>query len=117
MLGKQLSHYQQPGTNAGFLLPNMAPSVVAFFGMRAFNITPCMLNFSTGVKNMLACCQAAQVHTVFTSKKFLEQGGLLETAAALEQAGLKLVYLEDVQTRITWWDKWVGGVASVFPRR
>lgn len=117
VLGKKIAQHQQPGEMAGFLLPNMTASVVAFFGMRAFNITPCMLNFSTGVKNMLACCKAANISTVFTSKTFLEQGGLVETAAALKQAGLKLVYLEDLKKEITLWDKAAGWAASYFPRR
>ncbi len=117
VLGKQIQKYANPGGYAGFLLPNMTASVVAFFGMRAFNITPCMLNFSTGVKNMLACCKASKISTVFTSKAFLEQGGLLEIAAALKQAGITLVYLEDLKTQITLWDKWVGLAASYFPRR
>lgn len=117
VLGKQIQKYTKPGEMAGFLLPNMTASVVAFFGMRAFNITPCMLNFSTGVKNMLACCKAAKISAVFTSKTFLEQGGLSETAAALKQAGLKLVYLEDLKTQITLWDKLVGLAASYAPRR
>ncbi len=115
VLGKQIAKYQKSGEMAGFLLPNMTASVVAFFGMRAFNITPCMLNFSTGVKNMLACCKAAKITTVFTSKAFLEQGGLLETAAALKKAGLKLVYLEDLKKEITGWDKIIGLIASYCP--
>ncbi len=117
VLGKQIAKHQRPGEYAGFLLPNMTASVVAFFGMRAFNITPCMLNFSTGVKNMLACCKAAKISTVFTSKLFLKQGELSETAAALEKAGLKLIYLEDLKKQITLWDKFVGWAASYSPRR
>ncbi len=117
VLGKQIRKYQNQGEMAGFLLPNMTASVVTFFGMRAFNVTPCMLNFSTGAKNMLACCRAAKISTVFTSKAFLEQSGLLETAVAFKQAGLKLVYLEDLKKKITLWDKLIGFSASYFPRR
>lgn len=117
VLGKKIAKHQKSGEMAGFLLPNMSASVVAFFGMRAFNITPCMLNFSVGVKNMLACCKAANLKTIVTSKLFLRQGGLVETADALKKAGLKLIYLEDLKQGITVWDKWVGWVASYFPRR
>lgn len=116
VLGKQMAKHQKPGEMAGFLLPNMTSSVVAFFGLRAFNITPCMLNFSTGIKNMLACCKAAKITTIFTSKLFLRQGGLVETAAALKQAGIRLVYLEDLKKQISGWDKLVGLAASYFPR-
>ena len=117
VLGKQIRKYQNQGEMAGFLLPNMTASVVTFFGMRAFNVTPCMLNFSPGAKNMLACCRAPNISTVFTSKAFLEQSGLLETAVAFKQAGLKLVYLEDLKKKITLWDKLIGFSASYFPRR
>ncbi len=116
IIGKQIAKRQKQGDFVGLLLPNMTASVVTFFGMRAFNITPCMLNFSTGVKNMLACCKAAKISTVYTSKAFLEQGGLLETAAALKQSGLNLVYLEDLKEQITTWDKLLGWTVSHFPR-
>lgn len=116
VLGKQISKHQKSGEMAGFLLPNMSASIVAFFGMRAFNITPCMLNFSTGIKNMLACCKAAKISTVITSRIFLKQGGLLEIAEALKRAGLTLIYLEDLKEEITWSDKLVGWIASHFPR-
>ena len=117
VLGKKIAKEQKSGEMTGLLMPNMTASAVAFFGMRAFNITPCMLNFSTGVKNMLACCKAAKISTVVTSKLFLRQGGLQETAHALKQAGLKLIYLEDLKKQITLWDKLVGWAASYFPRR
>ncbi|MBQ9970754.1 MAG: acyl-[Elusimicrobiaceae bacterium] len=117
VLGKKIAKHQKPGEMAGFLLPNMTASVVAFFGMRVFNITPCMLNFSTGVKNMLACCKAAKITTIFTSKLFLRQGGLMETAEALKKAGFQLVYLEDLKKEISVWDKIIGLMASYFPRR
>lgn len=117
VLGKQISKYQKSGSKAGLLMPTMSASVVAFFGMRAFNITPCMLNFSVGVKNMLACAAAAKIKNIYTSKVFLEQAGLLETAKALKQAGLKLIYLEDLKKQITFLDKVIGFIASYFPHR
>ena len=117
VLGKQMAKYQKQGEKAGVLLPNMSASVVAFWGLSVFNITPCMLNFSTGVKNMLASCRAAQISTVFTSKAFLIQGKLEATGQALEEAGIKLVYLEDLKKQITLWDKLVGLIASYSPRR
>ena len=116
VLGKQMAKYQKTGEKAGVLLPNMSASVVAFWGLSVFNITPCMLNFSTGVKNMLASCKAAQISTVFTSKTFLVQGKLEATGKALEESGIKLIYLEDLKQQITLWDKIVGFIASYSPR-
>lgn len=115
-LGKQFAKENKPGSFVGFMLPNSVAAVAAFFGLRAFNLTPCMLNFSTGVKNMLSCCKAAGVKRVYTSKDFIEKGGLEETAQAMRQAGVELVYLEDVQKRISKSDKLLALAASWFPR-
>ena len=117
VLGKQIAKYQKSGGKAGLLMPTMSSSVVAFFAMRAFNITPCMLNFSVGIKNMLACTKAAKIKNIYTSKVFLAQAGLLETAKALKEAGLKLIYLEDLKKQITLLDKIIGFIASYFPHR
>lgn len=115
VLGKQIAKKQKSGSKAGLLMPTMSASVVAFFGMRAFNITPCMLNFSVGLKNMLACTKAAKIKNIYTSKAFLEQAGLVETADALKKEGIKLNYLEDLKKQITFFDKFVGFIASYFP--
>ncbi|WP_458401560.1 acyl-[ACP]--phospholipid O-acyltransferase [Candidatus Avelusimicrobium sp.] len=116
-LGKKIARQNKPGDFAGFMLPTSCAGVITFFGMRAFNITPCMLNFSTGVKNMLACCKAANIRKIYTSKMFIKQAGLQETADALSQAGLELVYLEDIKQSIGTCDKIVAWAASFFPRR
>ncbi len=116
VLGKKISKHQKSGDKVGFLLPNMSASIVAFFGMRAFNLTPCMLNYSIGVKNMLACIKAAKIKNIYTSKAFLEQAGLQETANNLKKSGLKLIYLEDLKAEITLLDKITGFFASYFPR-
>lgn len=117
VLGKQIAKKQKAGSKAGLLMPTMSASVVTFFGMRAFNITPCMLNFSVGLKNMLACTKAAKIKNIYTSKAFLEQAGLVETAEELKKAGLKLIYLEDLKAKITLLDKIIGFIASYFPHR
>lgn len=116
VLGKKIAKYQKSGGKAGLLMPTMSSTIVAFFGMRAFNITPCMLNFSVGLKNMLACCKAAKIKTIYTSKSFLEQANLLESAKVLKKEGFKLIYLEDLKKQITFLDKIIGFIASCFPR-
>ena len=117
ILGKQFSKYNKQGEYAGFLLPNSIAAACAFFGLRAFNITPCMLNFSTGVKNMLSCCKAAEIKNVYTSKEFIEKANLAETVNAMQSAGMKIIYLEDIKKQISLKDKIIALTASYFPRR
>lgn len=116
-LGRQFAKQNKQGDYVGLMLPNSVPAVAAFFGLRAFNLTPCMLNFSTGVKNMLACCKAAGIHKAYTSRTFIKQAGLEETAQAMTKNGVELLFLEDIKKQITLWDKLCGWGASFFPRR
>lgn len=117
VLGKQFAKQNKPGDFVGFMLPNSTAAAAAFFGLRAFNLTPCMLNFSTGVKNMLSCCKAAQIKKVYTSRDFIVRGGLNELAQKMSEADITLIYLEDIQKQLSLWDKLLGSVMSFFPRR
>lgn len=116
-LGKQLSKENKPGDYVGFMLPNSAAAAVAFFGLRAFNLTPCMLNFSAGVKNIIACCKAAEIKKVYTSKEFIEKANLQEVADAIKQNGIEVRYLEDIKQQIGALDKLCALAASYMPRR
>ncbi len=116
-LGKQFSKQNKQGEYAGFMLPNSIAAAGAFFGLRTFGITPCMLNFSTGVKNMLSCCRAAQIKKVYSSKLFISQAGLQETVDAMVKEGIEIIYLEDIKKQISFADKLIAMAASYFPRR
>ncbi len=92
---------------AGVLLPNTAAVAVAFFGLQAFGRVPAMLNFTAGPANLLAACKAAEIGTVYTSRRFIEMARLGETAAALAEQ-VELVYLEDLRESLTLSDKLLG---------
>lgn len=91
----------EPESCVGLLLPNSAASVVAFMALQACGKIPCMLNFSTGTKNLLACCDAVPLKTVYTSRTFIEKGGFTPLTEALSQHGIEVKYLEDLKNGIT----------------
>src|SRR3546814_4601906 len=87
------------GEMVGLMLPSAAGAVVSFFGLVAFGRVPAMLNFTAGSANLLSACRAAEIATVYTSRRFVEQAKLEDVAAAL--AGqVELIYLEDLRRRI-----------------
>lgn len=116
VLGKQFAKHSKQKEFVGFLLPNAVAAVVALYGFQAFNIVPCMLNFSTGTKNMISCCKTATIKTVYTSKQFVIKGGFTDLITALENEGIKIIYLEDLKKEISLKDKLTGLTASFFPR-
>ena len=116
VLGKQFTKHSKQKEKVGFLMPNAAASVVAVFGMQAYNIVPCMLNFSTGTKNMISCCKTAAIKTVYTSKQFVIKGGFTDLIKTMEEEGLQIIYLEDLKKEITLQEKLTGLFASFFPK-
>ncbi|MCB1783492.1 MAG: acyl-[ACP]--phospholipid O-acyltransferase [Alphaproteobacteria bacterium] len=105
VLGRKFAATTTRGENVGMLLPNSCATLTAFFGLQAFGRVPAMLNFSAGQHAILAACTAAQLKTVITSRKFIDFARLGDLAAAMEEQGLKLVYLEDIKKGLTPLDK------------
>ncbi len=116
ILGKQFLKSGKPGEYVGFMLPNSIAAIATFFGFQAFGIVPCMLNFSTGIKNMLSCCKAAKIKNVYTSREFIAKIEFSEVIEAMEKEGIKIIYLEDIKKQIKLKDKLIGLAASFFPR-
>jgi acyl-[acyl-carrier-protein]-phospholipid O-acyltransferase / long-chain-fatty-acid--[acyl-carrier-protein] ligase len=110
ILGRKLATLTPNQKNVGLLLPNANGPIAAIFGLHAFGRVPAMLNFSTGAVNMSAACTAAQVRTIVTSRKFIEQAEMEEDVKLLGQ-NCRIVYLEDVRDTISTIDK-LRGLAS-----
>ncbi|MHB1947463.1 MAG: acyl-[ACP]--phospholipid O-acyltransferase [Gammaproteobacteria bacterium] len=116
IIGGIIAKTTQPGEMVGILLPNMTSNALTFFGLQAFSRVPAMLNFSTGIRNVVIGCQTAKIKTVYTSRKFIEVSKLSEMVAAIQKVGVKIVYLEDVRAKVKFLDKLKGMVMGLFPR-
>jgi acyl-[acyl-carrier-protein]-phospholipid O-acyltransferase/long-chain-fatty-acid--[acyl-carrier-protein] ligase len=99
VLGRKMARQTRPGEIVGLMLPSTAGAAVSFFALQAFGRVPAMLNFTAGSANLLSACRTAEISTVYTSRRFVEQAKLEEVAATLSEA-VKLVYLEDLRREI-----------------
>lgn len=115
VLGRSIAKMTKPGEYVGILLPNSVGAIVTFFGMQAHHRIPAMLNFSTGVQNLLLACRTAQIKTVYTSKRFIDLAELQSAVDSLKAEGVQIIYLEDVRAKITLLQKLVGKLFSLFP--
>lgn len=110
-LGRLASKISVPGENVGVLLPNVINTICLIFGMNAMRRIPAMLNYTAGSAGMQNACIAAGVRTLITSRQFVAAAKL---APALDN--LNIVYLEDLRTRFSPWDKfWLLGFARWMP--
>jgi len=82
----------------GVLLPNVSAFPVVLLSLWSLNKVPAILNFTLGIRTMLDCAELAQLEHVITSRAFLERATL--KIDPLVQAGIQLIYLEDVHASI-----------------
>lgn len=105
ILGGVVAKDTRFGEYVGVLLPNTISTAILFFALQAYSRVPAMLNFAGGTKNILSACVAAQIKIIYTSTQFLERAKLTETVASLKNAGIKIIYLEDLRPQINVFDK------------
>ena len=115
ILGRKLAGLTRPAEAVGMMLPNSVGGATAFFALQSIGRVPAMLNFSTGLKNMQAACQAAELKSVLTSRRFVEMAKLDDIIEALSKQ-VTILYLEDIRDTIGLGDKLCGLILSRFPR-
>jgi acyl-[acyl-carrier-protein]-phospholipid O-acyltransferase/long-chain-fatty-acid--[acyl-carrier-protein] ligase len=111
VLGRKLAAFTRPGERVGVMLPNAVGSVVTFFALQSQGLVPAMMNFTAGADAMLACCAAAEVRTILTSRRAVQKGKLERLVEGIS-AAVRVVYLEDVRATIGVMDK-VRGMLSM----
>jgi len=88
------------GSSVGVLMPNMASTLVTFFGLQSRGFVPAMLNYTMGAKGAVSAVETAAIRSVVTSRRFVEAAGLQEMIDALEQK-VKIVWLEELRSQAT----------------
>jgi len=86
------------GERIGVLLPNVNAMPVVTLSLWAAGRVPAILNYSTGVPVMLSCVQLAGLKQIISSRTFLARAKINLTA--LTEAGIEIIYIEDVRKRI-----------------
>lgn len=114
VLGRRLSAVTRKGESVGVLLPNVNGAAVTFVALTAYGRVPAMLNFSAGLKNLEAACDAAGIRTIVTSAAFVKTLKLEEVVEALKRRAT-VVMLEDLRRAITTADKLVGAAFAKLP--
>jgi len=64
----------------GLMLPNTVPTTIVFFAIQYLNKVCAIINFTSGSKNILSCINKSDIRYIITSKKFIDQSNLEETA-------------------------------------
>ena len=82
------------------MLPNSIINALVFFGLQSIGKIPAMINFTQGKSQILSCIKTAEISTIITAKKMIEMLQLEELIKTLEENGVKIIYLEEFQSKI-----------------
>jgi acyl-[acyl-carrier-protein]-phospholipid O-acyltransferase / long-chain-fatty-acid--[acyl-carrier-protein] ligase len=105
-LGRLIAKHSEINECVGILMPNLAATVAMLIGTSSQGRVPAMLNYKSGAGGMQDACVAAKINTIFASRAFIEQAKLQDDVAALQN--VNILYVEDLRSTITIWDKvWV----------
>lgn len=114
VLGRRIAKMTNFGERVGVLLPNTVGTAVTFFALLCYGRVPAMLNFSTGVGNMVSAIKTAEIKTVLTAKRFVDLGGLEDAVKTIDEYA-DICYLENLKEEIGLRDKIFGLLASLIP--
>lgn len=101
LISEALRDQKPEGGNVGILLPTSLGGLISVYALQRIGKVPAMLNFSLGPRSMINCCKSACVQTIVTSRKFIELGKLESLTNAATEAGLRIIWLEDLAPSIT----------------
>ena len=115
VLARKFKPHMQKAEAVGVLLPNAVGGTVTLLALQSLGCVPAMLNFSAGSSTVVSACETAAIKTVLSSHAFIEKGDLHELVKAMEGAGLKFIWLEEVRESVSFFNKIVSALTSKTP--
>ena len=116
ILGRMIKRQLVAGENhIGVMLPTSNACALTVIGIMGLGKIPAMINFSSGVKQVIATCETVGLKTVVTAQKVVTLAKLEPLVAALEEAGVRVLYLEEMAKTLTVADKVKGVLAGFSP--
>jgi len=113
-LSRLLKRYLGDEGRVGMMLPTSTGGAVSFFALHALGKVPVMINFTAGQANVKAAAQTAQIRTVLTSRRFVENAKLEDLVESMKPY-VRLIYLDDIRKEVTTTDKLFAVAASKLP--
>lgn len=116
ILGRLINRQLPDERFVGVMVPTSNTCALTVLGLHAFGKVPAMINFTSGPKQVVATAQTVGLKTIVTAHKVVLLAKLEALIAALEEAGLNILYLEDLKGTLRTRDKLFGIGAGFFPQ-
>ena len=101
VLGARFAALSQPGEALGVMLPNANAAIVTFLALQSAGRVAAMLNYTAGPAALVSALSTAKIRTVLASRAFVEKAGLEAQVAAIEKAGVTIIWLEELRESVS----------------
>ena len=105
VLADRFARISEPGEAMGVMLPNANAAIVTFLALQSAGRVAAMLNYTAGPAAIVSALSKAKIRTVLASRAFVEKAGLEAPVAAIEKAGVTIIWLEDLRESVSWQEK------------
>ena len=116
VLGRLIQKMAPNDKTVGVMIPTSSACALAVMGLHAMGKVPAMINFTSGLKAIVATCKTVGIETVITAHKVVSLAKLEPVVEELEKNGVKVLYLEDAKPLLRTWDKVVGIAYAIAPK-
>ncbi len=99
----------------GLIFPTSAAGVMSFMGTSLYGKIPAMINFSAAPGQVISACKTANVKKVVTAHKIVEMAKLEPLIETLTENNIKIIYLEELKTELTIFNKLTAFLGAIFP--
>lgn len=100
VLGRRFAAMTKPGEAVGLLLPNANGLLLSLLGLSSAGRVAAIMNYTAGPGNASAAVRTAAIKVVVSSRAFVEKAAIGDLVEAVEKAGARLVWLEDVRNSV-----------------
>lgn len=114
LLGSYLQKETEKDQAVGIFLPTTIIATLLVYALSSRSRCPAMLNYGAGKKALLNCIANAKIKQVYTSRKFIQDGGLEDLLQAIS-GQVEIRYVEDIANKLSLIDKVTAYVFSLFP--
>ncbi|PWK75614.1 AMP-binding protein [Aminobacter sp. AP02] len=105
VLGRRFEAMSSPGEAVGVLLPNANGVVLTMLGLISASRVAAMINYTAGAANVASAVKTAAIKTIVSSRAFVAKADLGDVVAAAEQAGARMIWLEELRDSVSAFEK------------
>lgn len=105
VLGKRFEALSGSGEAVGILLPNANGVVLSMLGLLSAGRVAAMINYTAGAANVASAVKTADIKTIVSSRAFIKKADLADVITAAEQAGARMIWLEDLRDSVSTLEK------------